>query len=305
MTRATEVLLAWANDRDGRRVHVATLDPARRRDRAPFRCVACGEELVARLGRQRARHFAHRPGSACALAHPETALHRDAKERLLFLCAESFAGRLAVRLRMRCPACRRETPADLASVGDGAVAEQAAGSLRPDVLVTRGGAPALALEVRVTHRIDAAKEAALTALSLPAVEIDAREAWEAEHEGGIAIRIARTMGASPCPACRALARAEQGRADGGEEAAIAELEAYRGRGLLGPRPGPPSPAAGALTPAERAGVERSFRCPDCGRCTLVAGPRLIRHACGHALRPVAWRGYDGSLVRLAWWRQPA
>lgn len=302
MTRATEVLLAWANDRDGGRVHVATLDPARRRERAPFRCVACGDELVARLGRQRARHFAHRPGSTCALAHPETALHWNAKERLLFLCAESFAGRLAVRLRTRCPACRRETPADLATVGDAAVAEQAAGSLRPDVLVTRGGAPALALEVRVTHLVDAAKEAALAALSLPAVEIDAREGWEEEHEAGVAIRIARTMGTPPCPACQALARAERGRADGGEEAAIAELEAYRARGLLGPRPGPPANAAGALTVAERAGIERAFQCPDCGGRALVAGARLIRHVCGGARRPVAWRGYDGSLVRLAWWR---
>ncbi len=302
MARETDVLLAWATDRDGRRVHVAALDPARRRDRAPFRCVACGEELVPHLGTRRARHFAHHPGSTCALAHPETALHWNAKERLLFLCAEAFAGRMAVRLQTRCPACRREVPTDVAALGDAAAAERAAGALRPDVLVTRGGVPALAVEVRVTHHVDPAKEAALAALALPAVEIDVREPWEEEIAGGVALRIARTLGTAPCPACDALARADRDRAMGGEAAAIAELEAYRARGLLGARPGPRRADAAALRDDERARIESAFRCPECGQRGLLAGERLIRHRCHDALRPVAWRGYDGTLVELAWWR---
>ena len=91
MAATSGVKLAWARDRDGLRVAAAALDPRRRRERAPFACPACGEEVLARLGPMRARHFAHRPGSRCPLTAPETALHLDAKLRLLDLCREAGA----------------------------------------------------------------------------------------------------------------------------------------------------------------------------------------------------------------------
>ncbi len=297
------VLLAWALDREGQRVQVVALDPQRRRERAPFACPACGEELVAKLGARRARHFAHRPGSTCALTRPETLLHFNAKERLLFLCGEAFSGRMTVLLRARCGGCRRETPLPLAAMGDAATAEAAAGALRADVLVTRGGSPALAFEVRVTHAVDAEKEAALARLGLPALEVDAREPWEEEIAGGVALRVTRTMGVARCPSCQVTARAEAGRARGGEEAELAELEAYRARGLLGPRPGPTLGVSAPLSRRERTRLATAFLCPECGGAGLVVGARLVRHACpGQTPRPVAWRGYDGALVELAWWR---
>lgn len=299
------MLLSWALDGQGRRVHVAELDAASRRARAPFTCAACREPLVARLGQVRARHFAHAPGSACPLAHPETALHLEAKERLLALCADAFAGRRAVRLGARCPRCRREEPLDLAAAGDAAEAEAAVGGLRPDVLVTRGGAPALAFEVRVAHAVEAAKEEALAGLGLPALEIDAREPWEEEGPGGgVSLRIARTLGLPPCGSCQAAARADAGRAEGGEAAALAELEAYRARGLMGPRPGPPAGGSPRLSEVDRERLARAFRCPDCGGAGLAFGQAIVRHACpGQAPRPVAWRGYDHCLVELGWWRR--
>jgi len=298
------VLLAWALDRHGRKVHVGALDPERRRERAPFACLGCGEPLVPRLGAVRARHFAHEPGSTCPLTRPETALHLNAKERLLHLCAEAFAGRRAVRLGARCPGCRREAPLDLAAVGDAAAAEGTVGALRADVLVTRRGTPALALEVKVTHALDPVKEAALAALGLPALEIDVREPWEEEVPGGSALRIARTLGVARCPSCEAAGRAEAGRARGGEEAAVAELEAYRARGLMGPRPGPVKDAPAPFSAAERRRLAAAFRCPDCRGAGLDVGERLARHACALGeLRPVAWRGYDGALVELEWWRR--
>jgi Competence protein CoiA-like family len=304
MPRATQtVLLAWARDRDGRRVHVSALDPARRRDRAPFSCPGCREELVPHLGRVRARHFAHRPGSTCPLAAPETALHWNAKERLLELCEDAFAGRRRVRLSLRCPACRRPAPVDLAALGDAASTEGRLGSLRADVLVTRGGTPSLALEVRVAHALEAAKEEALFALGVPAVEVDAREEWERGEEGGIAVACERSAGFPRCAACEASARAEEGRALGGEEAAVAELESYRARGLMGPPPGRPLALVPPLGAAERAGLARAFRCPSCGGRGLAFGERLAAHACpGGAPRAAAWRGYDGRLVELSWWR---
>lgn len=300
------MLLAWALDRDGRKTAIGSLDATKRRERAPFSCLACSEPLVAKLGQVRARHFAHRPGSSCPLTKPETALHLNAKERLLFLCGEAFAGRLAVILGARCPACRRLTPLGLATLGDAAVAEGAAGARRADVLVTRAGSPAAALEVRVTHRIDEEKERALGELGLPAFEIDARETWEEEagpRPGDVTLRIARTLGVARCPACEARARAEAGRQLGGEDAEVAELEAYRARGLMGRPPGPLVATPVSLSEEDRALLAKSFRCPECGGNALEFGERLARHPCPTTTRPIAWRGYDGAMVELGWWRR--
>ncbi|WP_059437819.1 competence protein CoiA family protein [Anaeromyxobacter sp. PSR-1] len=315
-----DVLLAWALDRDGRKVNAGRLDPADRRRLAPFTCLGCGEPLVPHLGRVRARHFAHAPGSACPLTAPETALHLDAKERLLALCADAFERRRTVTVLARCPSCRRLAPRDLAAEGDAAAAEGAVGPLRADVLVLRAGSPALAIEVLVTHAVEAEKEAALAAAGVPAVEIDAREEWErAEPDGAVAIVPVRSLGFPACPACAAGARADADRALGGEAAEIAELEAYRARGLLGPALRTPVPAAtpgtapapaeepdAPFSEAERAELRARFSCPDCGGAAIAFGARIARHPCpGRPSRPIAWRGYDGARIELTWWKRPA
>jgi len=304
-TNFGEVRLAWARDGEGARVHVGELDPVRRDERAPFSCPACGERLIPRLGRVRARHFGHHPGSRCPLTAPETALHWNAKERLLALCEEAFAGRRKVLLRARCPACRRATPRPLASFGDAAGAEGAVGALRCDVLVTRDGRPALALEVRVTHELGEAKAAALARVGLPAAELDARGEWLRELAGdeGLELVPARSLGFERCPACQVAERAESEREAGGEAAAIAELEAYRARGLLGPPPGPAVATSVPIPDPEYFSLRESFRCPDCKGLELLRSERIVRHQCpGKGPRTVAWRGYDGLLVRLGWWR---
>jgi hypothetical protein len=261
---------------------------------------------VPHLGAVRIRHFAHLPGSRCPLTAPETALHLDAKERLLALCAEAFAGGRRVAIHARCAGCRRTLPADLAALGDAAEPEGSVGPLRADVLVRARGRPALAFEVRVTHAVDVAKEAALAAAGVPFLEIDAREEWLREGREGTEIAGARSGGFAPCPSCAALALAEAGRALGGEAAEIAELESYRARGLFGagatalPAPG----GSGALTGEERADLARAFCCPHCGSAALDFGERIARHACRAAgVRPVAWRSYGGALAVLSWWRR--
>ncbi|HYG68526.1 MAG TPA: hypothetical protein VD838_12725, partial [Anaeromyxobacteraceae bacterium] len=142
--------------------------------------------------------------------------------------------------------------------------------------------------------------------------------WEREGAGATEVVVTRTLGFPPCPACAATARAEDDLDRGGEAAAVAELERLRARGLLGPAPRSsarssdsvrPEPVEGrtgepSLAPADRDDLRARFRCPECGGRTLRIGERLARHACpGGELRPVAWRGYDGALVELAWWRR--
>jgi hypothetical protein len=294
------VLLVWALDRAGRKVRANRLEAKDRRGRAPFTCLGCGEPLVPHLGRIRAPHFAHLPGSRCPLTAPETALHLDAKERLLVLCREAFEGVRRVLVVARCPACRRAQPIDLATRGDAAVDEGAVGPLRADVLVTRGGRPALALEVKVTHAVEPEKEAALAAVEVPFVELDAREEWEREGADGVEVVTIRSGGIPPCPACAALARADAERAKGGEAAELAELEAYRARGLFGKVETLRRPAGG--WPEALA----DFRCPDCGSEALLIGQALARHACpGRPPRPVAWESYGAEIVKLGWWRRGA
>jgi hypothetical protein len=336
--REAGVRLAWALDREGRKVRASALRPADRRARAPFSCLGCAEPLVPHLGRLRAPHFAHAPGSRCPLAAPETALHLDAKERILALAADAFAGRRRVTLLVRCPSCRRPSPRDLGALGDAADAEVQVGRLRADVLVSRAGRPALAVEVRVTHAVEPGKESALAGAGLPAVEVDARTEWERAEGDGTAIACARSLGFEPCAACAALSRAEADRSRGGEAAEVAELEAYRARGLLGlparrgaagegskgwPGSAPPGDSDAPISARERSDLARRFRCPDCrgsvgpgcsgsalasddsgSGSALVFGERLVRHACpGGPDRPVAWRGYDGSLVEMKWWQR--
>jgi hypothetical protein len=225
-------------------------------------------------------------------------LHLDAKERLLALCAEAFSGMRRVLLRARCPSCRRASPIDLASLGDSALGEGSVGSLRADVLVSRRGRPSLALEVRVAHAVPPEKEAALAAAVVPWAEVDAREEWEREEAGVVEIACVRSGGFAPCTACAVLARTDAERAKGGEAAEVAELEAYRARGLFGE------------VQVQRAGegglrvALASFRCPSCGSGDLAIGEALARHACpGAEPRPVAWRTHEGEVALLAWWRR--
>lgn len=278
-------------------MHAGDLATHDRRGRAPFTCLGCGEPLVPHLGAVRARHFAHLPGSRCPLTAPESALHLDAKERLLALCADAFAGTSRVTLLARCPSCRRPAPRDLGASGDAAVAEGAVGPLRADVLVLARGAPALALEVKVSHAVDPEKEAALAAADVPALEVDAREDWLREGAAGPEVVPVRSLGFPPCATCAALARADADRGRGGEPAEIAELEAYRARGLFGP--------VAPVAPGEDlSAIAQRFRCPDCGGDALARGDALLRHACPRGPeRPVAWRGYDSAVVALSWWRR--
>jgi hypothetical protein len=136
-------------------------------------------------------------------------------------------------------------------------------------------------------------------------EIDATAPWETEEAGVTQVACARSLGFSPCPACASTALAEAGRLLGGEEAELAELESYRARGLLGPAPGRPASDDVALTTDDQEVIARGFRCPTCGSSNLVFGRRVARHACRDAPpRAVAWRGYDGELVQMRWWRTP-
>jgi hypothetical protein len=193
---------------------------------------------------------------------------------------------------------------EIAAMGDSAALEGPVGALRADVLVARGGRPTLALEVRVAHAVEAAKEDALAALGVPVAEVRAGAPWEREEGAATLVDCCRSAGFPPCPACATRTRSEAGAGGSGDEADRAELEAYRARGLLGPPPGRPIAGDPRLTAEDHERLLGVFRCPSCRGTSLLLGERVARHACpGSDPRAVAWRGYDGALVVLRWWQE--
>jgi hypothetical protein len=193
---------------------------------------------------------------------------------------------------------------EIAAIGDAAALEGCVGSSRADVLVARGDRPALALEVRVAHAVEAAKEDALAALGIPVAEVHAGAPWEREEGPATLVDCCRSAGFPPCAACATRTRSQAGVGGSGDEAQRAELEAYRARGLLGPPPGRPITGDPKLTNEDHGRLLGVFRCPACAGGSLLLGERVVRHACpGTDPRAVAWRGYDGAVVVLRWWQE--
>lgn len=149
-------------DADGRLV--ARQDAVRGQS---YMCPACGAPLVFRAGTRVSRHFAHRASAAC---DGETALHRTAKLLIKQVVEDALAGGSAIKLFFPCVECSEkfEVGFPLESV-DGATLEARLPSGRVvDVLLVKGGAPRLAVEVFVSHRVDAAKA---SDLDFPWIEV--------------------------------------------------------------------------------------------------------------------------------------
>jgi competence protein CoiA-like protein len=128
-------------------------------------CPACGMDLVAKKGLQRAHHFAHASGTECAHG-VETALHLAAKEAI------AAAQRLwvpEVTLDVATPTAWVISQGQYVPV-DEVVLEQREGDVVPDVAVTSGGRRFF-VEIAVTHKVGAAKRERLRAKGMSTLEI--------------------------------------------------------------------------------------------------------------------------------------
>ena len=121
----------------------------------PFTCIGCGNELIARRGSQRVRHFAHKSGydGPCP---EETALHRAAKE----LIRQGIEARLAqveqsrhpYLVEWRCCCCYETHSYDLMLRGQAILVEATLDTIRPDLLLLdKHNNPSAAIEVIVSH----------------------------------------------------------------------------------------------------------------------------------------------------------
>lgn len=161
--------------RDGRVVHVADLAPSEHRGlQCGCACPKCGRPLVAHLGEKKAWHFQHHAEDINCNPQPMTLLHAFVRDEL------------AARRQLVVPAVNRHMDVQvndklystLVSVAeqafeiDLAEAEARGDGVQPDVVYTLQNGVKVALEVRYTHAVDAAKQAILRRGYAMAAEFD-------------------------------------------------------------------------------------------------------------------------------------
>ena len=172
MANAT-VRYLYARDASGVAVSAEALPEDRSEWVEPFTCLGCESELVAKVrGEKRAKHFAHKPETACA---PETYLHRLGKEvfRETYLtCLEEGAPFEVVMdhplvctkhralLRKRCDHGTVERTFDLTRYYDAVRMEKRDGAFVPDLLLYARDRPdrKLYVEIAATHFLSEEKE---------------------------------------------------------------------------------------------------------------------------------------------------
>lgn len=149
--------------RQGELVHVSEVLSGAACD---CQCPACEAPLIAKRGARNRHHFAHASGVDCASA-VETALHLAAKE-ILQQSREIVLP--AVDVHFKSHRTMRLAPEQRYAM-DRAELERRVGSVVPDVLAFIQGRP-IAIEIRVTHAVDASKAASYSRRRLSAIEID-------------------------------------------------------------------------------------------------------------------------------------
>lgn len=160
----------YALDRNSEIIDINSLTDECRYEKAPYKCLSCSGELIARLGKKKVKHFAHKNIAECS---PETYLHQLAK--LTFFreykkClskGDSFLLRRTVidtcnfceeALGITCPVHSDET-INLAEFFEIIELETEYGGFIPDILLSSARhEKVLFIEFAVTHSCDGAKK---------------------------------------------------------------------------------------------------------------------------------------------------
>lgn len=140
-------------------------------------CAACRRRLIAEKGQIKTHCFRHETDDAVCVNAFETMLHKLAKQ----IIADAGAVTLPP-LEVRFGTTFRILQRAQLVLFDSVILEAARGSIRPDVIGSRGSGE-VAIEVQVTHGCDDDKLAALKALALPTIEIGIADYRQDEHRG--------------------------------------------------------------------------------------------------------------------------
>lgn len=122
-------------------------------------CFECGEAVIARKGEIKEHHFAHASNKASCTIHPESVLHKYAKEVIL----ESMG--------LMLPAIPDSDNEPAWWTFEKLLPEFSLGLIRPDLIGYFDGEPIL-IEIAVTHFIDAEKLKCIEVFKSKCIEID-------------------------------------------------------------------------------------------------------------------------------------
>jgi hypothetical protein len=136
-----------------------------------YYCPSCHEDVLLRRGQVRVAHFAHKASAHCSL---ETILHQAAKIQIQQIVRSWKAGTgPSPAVERRCASCYTAIEVPIpASVEDAILELRVADGSVVDVALIAGGAPLAAVEVRVTHKVDAGKA---SSLPIPFLELEAQQ----------------------------------------------------------------------------------------------------------------------------------
>jgi hypothetical protein len=182
------------------RVHVSSFADLRPGQRPHVTCPECGDRVTPALGKIQRHHARHRAGVVCAATHLETALHINTKYYLADVLARAIGTGASLMIRRRCIVGNRpyvtggeaswiESRADTCGQFDDSVlvanwdavqvesriADQI-GHRVPDIVLLENGRWVGAIEVFVSHEVDAAKAVVFGRLEVPWVEVVATDA---------------------------------------------------------------------------------------------------------------------------------
>jgi len=147
-------------------------------------CPICKKLVILRFGNERVYHAAHRPDVVCAATQPETALHLNMKYHLRqelmqahrLLISQSCSGiKLDSKYEGPSNRCEKSRSIILVSDWDTVQVEYPYQGLVLDVALLKNDNLVAAIEVCVTHRVDAEKKKQLNESSIPWVEVLASE----------------------------------------------------------------------------------------------------------------------------------
>jgi len=160
----------YALDKDSEVIDIKSLTDDCRYDRAPYICLSCSGELIARLGKKKVKHFAHKNIAECS---PETYLHKLSKLTFFSEYTKCLANDIPFTLKRKvtdtcnfceealgisCPVSHEET-IDLTNYFEVIQLETEYTDYIPDILLSSARHNnVLFIEFAVTHLCDRGKK---------------------------------------------------------------------------------------------------------------------------------------------------
>ena len=134
--------------------HVSSFTHLSPEQRPNALCPTCQRPVILKLGTVYVHHYAHHPSDVCSASEPETALHLNTKYHIYQQLKQSQSVFIEDKCVKRCGANRFRTWLEQ---WDDVELEYSWDSYRPDIAILSNGQVVGAIEVVVTHPVDAQK----------------------------------------------------------------------------------------------------------------------------------------------------